>query len=304
MTQALLAAYPDVFAAGSVLAGVPAGAWTGGNAYGWTTPDARTAAEWGDIVRKAGPMGFAGPWPRIQLWHGTSDTTLTYSQNFPSEVEQWTNVLMVSSGVKSSVKESGMQDTWERNTYANAANTVVLETNVAQGAPHDLSGRGLWNDVVRFFGLDKDAPGGGTGGSGGGGSAAGGATGGGSSAGSSSTTGGTGGASGAPGTAGSGVGGVVNGNGGSGNGNGSSVGGISNVGQAGSAGQASITGGGGGSNNSGGLGSVPMPANGSNGAAEDSGCSFHSGDARSPLALFGFSAIGLGMLLRRRRRAA
>jgi poly(3-hydroxybutyrate) depolymerase len=43
MSEALVAAYPDVFAAGSVLAGVPAGAWTGGNAYGWTTPDNRSA---------------------------------------------------------------------------------------------------------------------------------------------------------------------------------------------------------------------------------------------------------------------
>lgn len=306
MTQALLAAYPEVFAAGSVLAGVPAGAWTGGNAYGWTTPDARTAAEWGDIVRKAGPMGFAGPWPRIQLWHGTSDTTLTYSQNFPSEVEQWTNVLMVSTAMKSSVKESGMQDTWERNTYAGAGSTVVLETNVAQGAPHDLSGRGLWNDVVRFFGLDKDAPDGGTGGSGGSGGAAGGASGGGSSGGSTtggngSTTGGTGSTiggtaatSGAPGAGGSSSGGMVNGNGGSG------LGGVSNVGQAGAAGQASSSGGSS-SNNIGGLGSVSTPNNGS---GEDGGCSFHARNTQSSLAaLVGLGAAGLGALLRRRRAA-
>src|SRR6188768_2903919 len=57
MTQALLAAYPDVFAAGSSLAGVPAGAWTGGNDYAWSTSGASGGQAWGDKVRAADP-GF------------------------------------------------------------------------------------------------------------------------------------------------------------------------------------------------------------------------------------------------------
>ena len=55
MTQALLASYPDVFAGGSSLAGVPAGAWTGGGAYGWSAPASTTAQQWGDKVRNAYP---------------------------------------------------------------------------------------------------------------------------------------------------------------------------------------------------------------------------------------------------------
>jgi acetylxylan esterase len=192
MTQALLAAYPEVFAGGSVLAGVPAGAWTGGNAYGWSTPS-KSAAEWGDIVRKASPS-FTGNRPKIQLWHGTGDTTLTYSQNFPAEVLQWTNVLGVSDSTTSSWK--GSSDTWERKSYKNSGGTLVLETNVAQNAPHDLSGRGLWSDVVRFFGLDSDTPGGsgGTAGAGGtAGSNSGGKAGSGGTAGSGSNSAGSGG---------------------------------------------------------------------------------------------------------------
>src|SRR4029079_7222417 len=65
MTQALLASYPDVFAAGSSLAGVPAGAWNGGNAYGWSMTS-MTAQQWGDKVRNADP-GFSGMRPRVQL---------------------------------------------------------------------------------------------------------------------------------------------------------------------------------------------------------------------------------------------
>src|SRR5690606_16827675 len=97
MTNALLAAYPDVFAAGSVLAGVPAGAWTSGNSCNGVCsndPPNGTPQQWGDIVRNAYP-GYTGPRPRVQLFHGTADMTLRYSM-LAAEVAQWTNVLGLS----------------------------------------------------------------------------------------------------------------------------------------------------------------------------------------------------------------
>ena len=36
--------------------------------------------------------GYTGARPRMQLWHGTEDTTLRYP-NFGEEIKQWTNVL-------------------------------------------------------------------------------------------------------------------------------------------------------------------------------------------------------------------
>jgi acetylxylan esterase len=193
MTQALLAAYPDVFAAGSSLAGVPAGAWTGGNAYGWSAPASTTAAQWGDKVRQA-DSGFSGTRPRIQLWQGQGDTTLTYNQAYPAQVAQWTNVFGVTdaNATRSSVKPTGAQDTWDRTEYKNGSGTVVLEANSGPtSVPHDLTGRGLWTDVVRFFGLDATS---GTGGTGTGGAGAGGtatSTGGASNRGGASSMGGT-----------------------------------------------------------------------------------------------------------------
>jgi len=191
MTQALIAAYPEVFAGGSVLAGVPAGAWTGGNAYGWSTPS-KSAAEWGDIVRKAN-SSFTGARPHVQLWHGKADTTLTYSQNFPAEVLQWTNVLGVSDANSTTSSWKGPQDTWARITYKNASGAVVMETNVADNAPHDLSGRGLWPEVTRFFGLNADTPTGGGGSGSGGATGSGGSTASGGSGGKASGSGGAGG---------------------------------------------------------------------------------------------------------------
>lgn len=220
MTNALLAAYPEVFAAGSALAAVPAGAWTGGNAYGWTTPANRSAAQWGDLVRAADP-GFSGPRPRVQLWHGTADTTLSYNPNFAAEVAQWTNVLGVSDANATKESFKGSQDTWARTSYEDASARVVLETNVADNAPHDLSGRGLWRDVVRFFGLDRDVPS--SGGAGGAGGASGGS--GGAAAAGGAANGGVGGTPGGAST----TGGAVTGGGASSGGQPSSAGSSSTV---------------------------------------------------------------------------
>jgi len=183
MTQALLASYPDVFAAGSSLAGVPVGAWNGGTAYGWSTSGVSGGSAWGDKVRQADP-GFTGTRPRVQLWQGQGDTTLTYSQTYPNEVAQWMNVfgLTDADGAKTSIKPTGAQDTWDRTSYKDKSGTLVLEANSGpSNVPHDLTGRGLWTDVVRFFGLDgsgtpvtRDAGVTPTGGEGGGGTGAGG----------------------------------------------------------------------------------------------------------------------------------
>ncbi|CAN94347.1 hypothetical protein predicted by Glimmer/Critica [Sorangium cellulosum So ce56] len=291
MTNALLAAYPDVFAGGSVLAGVPAGAWTGGNAYGWMTPPARTATEWGDIVRKANP-GFTGARPRVQLWHGTADTTLNYEPNYKAEIAQWMDVFGFGHSDSKTSIFMGSQDTWHRYSYTNAAGTLLLEANYAEGAPHDLSGRGLWKDVVRFFGLDMDPPppgdgaggGDGTGGSDtstGGGSASGAGGEGGSASGATSGTGGD--ANGSTGSSGATTGGAAQGTGGA-----TTGGSTSNASGSTASGESDPT------------------TTGGDSASEDGGCSF-SAASRGQLpggALVGLLVAGLGAVVRRRRSAA
>ncbi len=326
MTQALLAAYPEVFAAGSSLAGVPAGAWTGGNAYGWSSPN-QSAQQWGDKVRQVNP-DFSGPWPRIQLWQGQGDTTLTYSQNYPAEVAQWTNVwgFTDADGMNEMIKPMGAQDTWDRTSYEDDSGTVAVEANSGpSNVPHDLTGRGLWGDVVRFFALDMPGDTGDTGGNGGtAGTAAGGAT----STGSTGSTGAAG---------GTGMGGASTGAAGS-----TSMASVSGTDGAGittsttggmSSGDTTTTGSGGTSgtsvNTSAGLattspsGSVTSGTttggnvvggtdgmSGSNAGANDSdegGCSCRIGTNRgaphSALVLLGLGAVGL-LLGRRRRRDA
>jgi MYXO-CTERM domain-containing protein len=182
-----------VFAGGSVLAGVPAGAWTSGSSCGicGQNPPDKTAAEWGDLVRAADP-GFAGARPRVQLWHGTGDMTLNYPAELDAEIAQWTDVFAVTDA--DSTKEMNTpRSGWTRTSYRQGSGPVVLEVNVGQGQQHDLTNQNLWAEVVDFFELDAGATGAGGRHAGGragrGGAAAGGAP---------SASGGRGGAAGTP----------------------------------------------------------------------------------------------------------
>jgi poly(hydroxyalkanoate) depolymerase family esterase len=97
MTNVLLGSYPDVFQAGAAFAGVPFGCFAGSASWNTDCAEGRvdkTAQQWGDLVRGAYP-GYTGPRPRVQLWHGTEDQTLSFA-NFGEAIKQWTNVLGVS----------------------------------------------------------------------------------------------------------------------------------------------------------------------------------------------------------------
>ena len=90
MTAVMLAAYPDVFAAGAVIAGLP---YNCGTICQYQAVS-RTPAQWGDLVRAAYP-GYSGPRPRVAIWHGTADSTVVPA-NATELRDQWTDALGVS----------------------------------------------------------------------------------------------------------------------------------------------------------------------------------------------------------------
>ncbi len=68
MTANMLAAYPDVFAGGSIDSGLPAYCATSVSAA-YTcmySPPNKTPAQWGDLVRAAAPVGTTS-WPRVAI---------------------------------------------------------------------------------------------------------------------------------------------------------------------------------------------------------------------------------------------
>ena len=91
MACAMLATYPEVFAAGAIVAGLPYGAAADVSEaldamYGGRIKD---ASRWGALVRAA--SDHAGPWPRVSIWYGTADRVVA-PINAGELVKQWTNV--------------------------------------------------------------------------------------------------------------------------------------------------------------------------------------------------------------------
>ncbi len=126
MAEAALAAYPDVFSAGAVMAGIPYNC--GLNCM--SAAQSKSAAAWGDLVRNAGASGTS-KWPRIAIWHGASDSIVA-PVNADESVTQWTNVHGLSDSPTST--ESIGAATVKR--YADSNGTVLVEQWKVAGMNH------------------------------------------------------------------------------------------------------------------------------------------------------------------------
>ncbi|MGA5765723.1 PHB depolymerase family esterase [Nonomuraea bangladeshensis] len=158
MTNVLLGAYPDVFKAGAAFMGVPFGCFATTDGSSWNSTCAngqliKTPQEWGDLVRAAYP-GYTGPRPRMQVWHGTEDSTLRYP-NFGEEIKQWTNVHGLS---QTPSMTDQPRSGWTRTRYGGTGTTVAVEGISLQGVGHSLPQGGMAAMVLAFFGLDTPGP--------------------------------------------------------------------------------------------------------------------------------------------------
>lgn len=158
MTNVLLGDYPDVFKAGAAFMGVPATCFATVPPNEWNSDCAngnivRTAQQWGDAARGMDP-GYSGPRPRMQLWHGTADTTLRFP-NFGEEIKQWTNVLGVSQTPSS---QDSPQSGWTRTRYGGTATTAPVEAIRLDGVGHSLPMSGMAAMAIAFFGLNTTPP--------------------------------------------------------------------------------------------------------------------------------------------------
>lgn len=92
MAAALLAAAPEVFAGGGIIAGLPFGAATTPHEAFRAMREPRPASgpEWGDLVRQA--SAFEGRRPAVSIWHGKADRTVSLANASALEA-QWLDVL-------------------------------------------------------------------------------------------------------------------------------------------------------------------------------------------------------------------
>ena len=134
MTTVMLATYPEVFAAGAVIAGLPYGvasnvreALTG--MYGGK---ARSGHELGDLVRKA--SRHKGTWPRLSVWHGSADRMVNPA-NADEIVKQWLDLHHLSPEPMS----EGMVDGHPRQVWWGGDGETLIEsytiTDMAHGTP-------------------------------------------------------------------------------------------------------------------------------------------------------------------------
>jgi poly(hydroxyalkanoate) depolymerase family esterase len=131
----LLATWPDRFRAGAIMSGIPYRcATTVDAAYDCQqlhlNPGmAKTATQWGDLVRAAYP-GYTGPRPRVQIWHGTSDGIVA-DENQQELIEQWTDVHGTDATADTTEELAGMT----RREFEDGG-VVVVETYTVAGMGH------------------------------------------------------------------------------------------------------------------------------------------------------------------------
>ncbi|WP_432897129.1 extracellular catalytic domain type 1 short-chain-length polyhydroxyalkanoate depolymerase [Micromonospora matsumotoense] len=158
MTNVLAAQYPDVFAAASAFSGVPAGCFATTDGSLWNSRCSggnviKTAQQWGDQARAMYP-GYTGRYPRMQLWHGATDTTLAYP-NYGEEIKQWTNLHGLSTTPTFTDRP---QSAWTRTRYGGTGPQAPVEGISIAGVGHQLPMAGQLAYAITFLGLDGTAP--------------------------------------------------------------------------------------------------------------------------------------------------
>lgn len=135
MSAVMAAAYPDVFSAAAVMAGIPYKCASGSTeGFSCMNPGRdRSPHEWGELVRGAVP-GSPGPWPRVTIWHGTSDTTVVPS-NMSELVQQWTDV----HGIDQDPDEVDVVRGYPHRSYQDGSGQTLVETYEITGMGHAVA---------------------------------------------------------------------------------------------------------------------------------------------------------------------
>jgi poly(hydroxyalkanoate) depolymerase family esterase len=130
MTGVMLAAYPERFAGGAIVAGVPYGcADTVLRALECMSPGLdRTADQWRSSLGASGTKRY----PPVSIWHGDADTRVL-PRNRTELIEQWTAAHGIAAGAPPK-RESN--DVLTREIYVDAGGTPKVESVSVKGLAH------------------------------------------------------------------------------------------------------------------------------------------------------------------------
>lgn len=131
MTAVMLATYPEVFAGGGIIAGLPFGsahsvpqAFERMRGHGGTNGQALS-----ELVRSA--SGHEGPWPTLSIWHGSGDLIVDPS-NAKDLIAQWSSL----HGVTRSPTLVDSINGHAHRMWCDAAGREVIEEYTINGMAH------------------------------------------------------------------------------------------------------------------------------------------------------------------------
>ena len=136
MASVMLAAYPELFAGGAIIAGLPFGCASGlAEAFGCMGGRGDAEADvLAERVRDA--SAHKGPWPRVSVWHGSADHVVS-PDNGESIVRQWTAL----HGLAEAPARTETVDGYPRRVWLGPDGEVAVEhwsvTGMGHGTPLD-----------------------------------------------------------------------------------------------------------------------------------------------------------------------
>lgn len=175
MSVNMLAAYPEVFAGGAIMAGIPHGCadgiWSGLRCMFF--PKDLSPEEWGRLARAAAPAASPS-YPTVSIFQGSRDR-LVDPRNAEELVEQWTAVHATDSSPDSEERVQGHS----RRVFLDTAGKPVVELYILDrmghgiavdpGTRHNQGGQvgryafdvGLWSSyyAAKFWGIVREEAG-------------------------------------------------------------------------------------------------------------------------------------------------
>lgn len=131
MASVMLATYPEIFAGGAIIAGLPYGSATSipqalDRMRGHGLPG---EAALGALVR--GASDHDGPWPTISVWHGSGDRTVD-AVNATAVIDQWRGL----HGVAAAPSRADTIDGYPHRVWTDASGRDAIEEYVITGLGH------------------------------------------------------------------------------------------------------------------------------------------------------------------------
>jgi poly(hydroxyalkanoate) depolymerase family esterase len=131
MTSVMLTAYPELFAGGAIIAGLPFGVAS-------SVPQAMEHMRGGQAVdaaalakRARSESGHNGRWPIVSIWHGSADATVNVA-NARTILDQW----RILHGAKDAPDHARVVDGVTRRVWIDASGREIIEEFIVPGMGH------------------------------------------------------------------------------------------------------------------------------------------------------------------------